>query len=573
MASSDTATAADKLVLLTQYLGGPRYSPKDIEWAADLPVGKALIEWLANQVTDSDLVEESILEDYSECLRYRTSLEAIALEDEEIKEAQRAEELGILDIEGISYTEITSVPLEYAGPSALRSRYEYMDAEAELLETETNMLKHRLKSASAMSKQLKETIKVLRSSLSGIDSQMIDQQERLAELSIRTDISIAKSTSAAMHLLDSIRANCLQGPKSRPVDTNISAYKSKLSSMSIIRSNIVDRAEEGLRVVDEASNSLPSKDEVRWEIERLQHNLSKLRYPSSAGSGRSGDNIPNLAVTSYHTELEKMCGQIEGARDETERRRFLDDILSQADDSSTDIDNEVDIRAELSHAWTLDQAALLTARENVMNETEALFEEHLLSPLTQLHKNLSTTTTVVVEAEAVVSALIEELEEVVDDVQTARESTTSVFGKTSSYQAQCLLEAQLVELLKHMTTREPDRLLVLLNRSDLEDELGSVHKRAQDVERAEEEWASTLTKKLSTLINSHAPLVSTIYANSSVHTSPPFTPASDNRALEAEARERTGQLSAAVVRLQKEAEINTRDKRRLDAFVEKWTRN
>lgn len=138
--------------------------------------------------------------------------------------------------------------------------------------------------------------------------------------------------------------------------------------MSIIRSNIVDRAEEGLRVVDEASNSLPSKDEVRWEIERLQHNLSKLRYPSSAGSGRSGDNIPNLAVTSYHTELEKMCGQIEGARDETERRRFLDDILSQADDSSTDIDNEVDIRAELSHAWTLDQAALLTARENVMNE-------------------------------------------------------------------------------------------------------------------------------------------------------------------------------------------------------------
>lgn len=57
-----------------------------------------------------------------------------------------------------------------------------------------------------------------------------------------------------------------------------------------------------------------------------------------------------------------------------------------------------------------------------------------------------------VEAEAVVSALIEELEEVVDDVQTARESTTSVFGKTSSYQAQCLLEAQLVELLKHMTS-------------------------------------------------------------------------------------------------------------------------
>ena len=40
---------------LVSHLGGPACTPGELEWAADIPAGKLLLEWLASQVSDDRL--------------------------------------------------------------------------------------------------------------------------------------------------------------------------------------------------------------------------------------------------------------------------------------------------------------------------------------------------------------------------------------------------------------------------------------------------------------------------------------------------------------------------------------
>jgi hypothetical protein len=66
------------LSLMILNLGGPDIQPSDMEWATDLPAGKALLEWFADQV-DIEVGGEGRGVDLQACL------EMIALEDEEVQ--------------------------------------------------------------------------------------------------------------------------------------------------------------------------------------------------------------------------------------------------------------------------------------------------------------------------------------------------------------------------------------------------------------------------------------------------------------------------------------------------------
>ena len=75
-------SGVEHLVSTISHLGGPTIHPVDIEWATDLPAGKKLVEWLADQLMLEDLGdgEISVAE---KTLHYQAVLQDIALQEEE----------------------------------------------------------------------------------------------------------------------------------------------------------------------------------------------------------------------------------------------------------------------------------------------------------------------------------------------------------------------------------------------------------------------------------------------------------------------------------------------------------
>lgn len=82
-----------------------------------------------------------------------------------------------------------------------------------------------------------------------------------------------------------------------------------------------------------------------------------------------------------------------------------------------------------------------------------MFTRHLIPPLESLNDSLSAFNDYSFETEAIVSALIEEIEETVDDVAAARVSHSDATGRGSQKAGStpgALLEAELTDLLKQM---------------------------------------------------------------------------------------------------------------------------
>lgn len=142
-----------------------------------------------------------------------------------------------------------------------------------------------------------------------------------------------------------------------------------------------------------------------------------------------------------------------------------------------------------------------------------MFSQCLLPPLDTLHAHLLASKGHAFEAEALVSALVEELEEVVDDVTSIRDSA----GKDKSVQPQALLEDELRDELKQLQSKSSKRRvhlrlivsiglrpsdanpLVLLDEADLSKELASIPEWLSHAEDAEREWVVSLLDRLSSL--------------------------------------------------------------------------
>lgn len=164
------------LASMIRTLGGPRFSPGDFEWATSLPAGKNLIDWLASQAaTEASEGHAGI--------NSTVALHSIALHEAEIKDAKIAEKAGIVTDTGRIDT--TIIPSTFQSVATLRSRREQALSESELLETETAMLRHRLKSVKIASKEMAHTVKTLKASINGLDDQMRRREERLGDISIQ----------------------------------------------------------------------------------------------------------------------------------------------------------------------------------------------------------------------------------------------------------------------------------------------------------------------------------------------------------------------------------------------------
>lgn len=154
--------------------------------------------------------------------------------------------------------------------------------------------------------------------------------------------------------------------------TALAASDSRLAQMIALRSKIVASVEEQFRRLDEARRALPIPDEVNREAMRLRSQLANAKSPSAGQQAAEGSDLAT-ATPIYCRELDKLSQQLETASSDEIRRAILDSILTatstcQDEDDDTDATDDIDVVDELTRAWQLDQATLLTFRERILDE-------------------------------------------------------------------------------------------------------------------------------------------------------------------------------------------------------------
>ncbi|KAH9920921.1 uncharacterized protein B0H18DRAFT_880598 [Fomitopsis serialis] len=530
---------ADTFVQCISTLGGPTYAAEDVAWASSVPQGKILFEWLASQVqcgsAPSD-VPQSGGEIY-----YQSGLDPIALHEQEVRDI----------------------------------RSDSMDQESELLESEARLLRHRSKSSKIAAKNLAQTGKTLQLDVEAIGREILQQDAKVSELCISTDTIVSRSARTASRLLDSTGAERSNTGKAN--QPGAPSMPGSLANISRLHESIASIASRQLRTVDEATTSLPTPTEVKQETARLHASLEALQ-------GRRGrtNGTPGMSTDAYCAELDRISHLLESSSDEESKQNIINELVADTPPAHGFGNADVDVREEVLRAWHLDQAAILEAREHIIDETTKRLAEDLFPPLGALHRALAARGACTLEAEALVSVLLEELEEITDDVevvnvkqQTAQAcASADADGDARKKRGHALLEEELTELLKRTQGLRPRDAgpLVLLERDDIVKELDAVCERARVADEDEAAWCSKLASALAELSASHADLLSVVYDNAPVNTSPPFGLPPDVHAVEESTKQTTEHLNSMVKRLRKETQLSDRDKRKLTAFVEKWTR-
>ncbi|KAJ8473863.1 hypothetical protein ONZ51_g7597 [Trametes cubensis] len=553
-------TAVADTIRMLSHLGGPECTEENIAWAADIPTGKKLLKWLASQMHagDGDFShsETSVASQSKEDVQsvaLQTVISSISLYEDESSILSTLADHALLEATGNSSSSA------YDLPSTLRCRAAAWEHEAELLEARATRLKRRREDARSTTKQMEEAINANRREVAAADEIAQEQQRQLAGLSVQVDHATRKCTENAGNLLE----NASQHGKSQ-----ISTLRSQLAHLERGRLAVTETVGRLHRMLDDAYAALPEGTGLQARATTLDACFRKVKADTA--------NTSSLIAASYEDELERMVSRIEQlSPSDTEGLEGLMCFESQQENNKTakstlTLPLVPEVKAELEHAGLIDRISLLAQQETSVDRTSSDLRDRLLPRLQMCFDVLHTRNTLAVEAEVVVSALIEELEEINDVVEDVRR-----VGSNDSDQNRIpedrFLEAVVVELLKKLLRSRSDRPTVLLNRSDLEIELASLADRSASVRKSEADWAAKLASHLNELSRSRAALLDIAYENSPMNTSAPFSPRSEEVIARDDARSRGELLRTEASRLQKESELSGRDQRKLIAFVEKWS--
>ena len=86
MSTESDLETISRVLQLVSHLGGPEYTTDEIQWAADIPAGKRLLEWLASQTSDADQVAATNHQFKQDSdITLQTSLAPIALYSDEVE--------------------------------------------------------------------------------------------------------------------------------------------------------------------------------------------------------------------------------------------------------------------------------------------------------------------------------------------------------------------------------------------------------------------------------------------------------------------------------------------------------
>ncbi|KAJ7496740.1 hypothetical protein FB451DRAFT_1386108 [Mycena latifolia] len=516
---------SDAVTAIVTSLGGPKLNAEDIDWASDLPVGRRLLEWLASQAQLEQLADDGT--GVSESLK--AALQAISVEDDELKMLRATRKAAAARPGTQLEPNATSA---YISPWRIREKEEYMRTEAGRLETETEVLKARLHQSKMASQSLSQAIKCIASEIEKMDSDILATEERLSELSLKADAAIFASINSGLGLLDEVV------PTNGSVQDESPHAKSLLTASSTSAA-ISNHFDSQMRVIKGTASRLPTPSVLQTECVRLD---TALNRPRAAGKSL----LATATDAAFNREVARLCDILEDPDNDADP---LAAVLAE-DFEQPARPPAIDVKGELEHAWALDQAAILEARGSALDEAIAAFSDTLLPPLTALHDDLAATNSRVREAQALVGALGEEIQDIVEDLRVAQEplGNTDVPGAVED----AGLQAGLANLLKQLKDlRPPDAPpLVLLTREDILNELRSVYEREEVSRRQEEVWTADLLPALRNLEAGHAPQLNVAYAHSPMNTSPPFALPADVQAVQADAKLKADDLGDAIAKLQ-----------------------
>ncbi|KAL1742021.1 hypothetical protein HDZ31DRAFT_84427 [Schizophyllum fasciatum] len=467
-----------KVAHIASLLGYTQARPEEIDWANDIPAGRELLDWVAGQLNAPEDEEEDANDMIS-------ALSAIALGDDETR---------LSDFSDQCHEKLS----KYMSPARLGAQARYKNRDADILESEMDVLKYRIKQTKVENKRHISLTDQRKQALASVDSELAHTHERLADTTNEADKAVTSARDSALKLIDALAHSCR-------ID-----HTADLTRIARRRTTIVDQFQRSC-IATMLETALSSED-LQEEANRLDEVLATLH---------------KRIIQTYKVHPGK-----------------------------------IDVHEELSQAWNMDQLDALRAREAVLEEAIHAFELEVIAPLTALQEQLAMKATLVADAEAVLGALAEELEDAAGDVEEA---------ETPRVRLQYL--RTIVEDSTLPTDLRPPNAapMVLLNRDDILEEVRLRLKANADSAQHELKKAHTLASDLQTLRASHNTLLHTIYANSPVNTSPPFAPSESTASAERSAQAKKDKLAEGAKILSTELPTLESEKtqRQIDAFIKK----
>ncbi|KAJ8517521.1 hypothetical protein ONZ45_g5318 [Pleurotus djamor] len=414
-------------------------------------------------------------------------------------------------------------------------RADSLNEESELIETEVEHLKARLKAITSANKDLIKVQSKLQDCIKRLDGNITDQTNQLDELSIQMSTAITGCMGSATQLMDTLSKINLRESHTTSEnneETRLSSPSEFIQSIAVRRSDIIKAHKQAASAVQNLRASLPTQVDISLKTKLFNQEIQAITDAISRG------------------DLEE-----------------LDAGLSELDD---DVPNGLQVKSELELALALDHISILQAQEDILDTTIKSFKETLLPPLQEIHDNLSLLDSKTTDAEALLGALGEEFEDVLDDVERSR-----VTGESSQPDAE---GDKLLSLVKQiLASRDISRppsfpSLALINDDDALREIALWENHAQDLDRKEAEFLSNLPIRLGELLNDRAPLLSVVYENSPSNDSPPFSKSLAATETTNSTQQKIDTLQETLAKLQKDIELmeSKQVQSKLAAFVAKW---
>ncbi|KAJ7593738.1 hypothetical protein C8J56DRAFT_1160524 [Mycena floridula] len=534
-----------KIINIISSLGGPSIEQTDIQWATELPAGKKLIEWLASQIDGDDISDDAV----------GASLGQIAFEAEEIR---LLEHFSLMEPAEVA---VAAVPSGYVPPSRQRSHAAYLNNEAAVLESETQVLKNRLRQTKLASQKIDQAMKQIKAQIAGTEMTISEAQERLADLSIQMDQTIAATTAHSQSLLRDLGSEDFVDPCRRAIE-ELSSFHAKITGASVTT----------LKLVSEAERALLLPPDVVQEASRLQASITK----------RTSAAQKSLLLRYFNDAAATLNAMDADANS-------LDHVLKCMACPESEISPPLDVCKEIEKAWNMDQEQLLVYRQSVLEKTKTVFETDLLPRLGELDTNILVKEDLAQEASGLIVALEEELSTIYKNRQWFDQRDPEL-ERTSDDES---LQSTLVDQLKALEHLRPIDAppLMLFNKAGMIDELQATVQRYKDTQEKSSQWTKELPVKLNTSSATHEPLLQAIYRHSAVNSSRPFSASASVIELQNRAKMKSEALAGSIKKLQEASRIYIRlsekliirgdqdlktaesdkTRTRLKEFVDTWT--
>ncbi|KIK69023.1 hypothetical protein GYMLUDRAFT_236888 [Collybiopsis luxurians FD-317 M1] len=530
------AQNCQKLCNIISYLGGPSYSPDELEWATRIPAGKNLIGWLADQLpSDGDIAFQ------------RAALSRIALHVEEVKLLRQSEN---------NHPKSDKVNVSaYIPPNRQSSRNTLVDNSSYTLEQEIELLQHRLKQTKILSQHLQKTAQTVKAESERVEGKIDEKQQDLEQLSLQAD--------SVVPVTESLRVlQCLQENLDLTFSTTL------LTNCLRARTQITQNVTQQLESIDLWASQLPNVEELESEALRFQRILGLHETSASSISSEAEESA-------YLDYLRQLMASLEAVKgNDGEIYDLLQQLGSETDRSSR---KPLDIGNELELAWNLDQSTILEARASVLEQAASQFQQIILPSLQSLHTFVTNQQSLLRETLVILGAFSEEMNEITHELTTLKglaDLSTELSAKLDNFSGLSTLESRLKTLLKDMQNLRPADLspLVLLDEEDVLSELKALKQKEKSLNALEEEQCESLPMALNMLMASHEPSLHATYAHSAVRTSKPYELSPSVSILQHDAKVKSASLTAGVQRLQADLKIldDSRTQRKLKSFVERW---